>query len=183
MSVNSLPKTVARQRRGGDLNPGPSAPESSTLTTQLPRHPNRRYLTKLSQTVSRLCPSDAATYFRTWSRRVWGQWAGSCGSVLGRSSVDPSWPGCVPAAMPTATPRDSCSWTGSTANCCMHSIHTQLLHTTTAAQLLQQTQSYHSGGWRYTQLLQRYQTTQTCSADDEVADEAKGSLTTQAELH
>ena len=31
MGVNSLPKTVTRQRRGCDLNPGPSAPESSTL--------------------------------------------------------------------------------------------------------------------------------------------------------
>jgi len=28
MSVNSLPKTVTRQRLGCDLNPGPSAPES-----------------------------------------------------------------------------------------------------------------------------------------------------------
>ena len=27
MDVNSLPKTVTRQRRGCDLNPGPSAPE------------------------------------------------------------------------------------------------------------------------------------------------------------
>jgi len=34
--VNSLPKTVTRQRRDCDLNPGPSAPESSTLTTRLP---------------------------------------------------------------------------------------------------------------------------------------------------
>jgi len=33
--VNSLPKTVTRQRRDCDLNPGPSAPESSTLTTRL----------------------------------------------------------------------------------------------------------------------------------------------------
>ena len=31
MGVNSLPKTVAGQRRGCYLNPGPSAPESSTL--------------------------------------------------------------------------------------------------------------------------------------------------------
>jgi len=30
--VNSLPKTVTGQRRDCDLNPGPSAPESSTLT-------------------------------------------------------------------------------------------------------------------------------------------------------
>jgi len=38
MGVKSLSKTVTRQRRGCDLNPGPSAPESSTLTTQLPSH-------------------------------------------------------------------------------------------------------------------------------------------------
>ena len=38
--MNSLPKTVARQRRDCDLNPGPSAPESSTLTTRLPSHPH-----------------------------------------------------------------------------------------------------------------------------------------------
>jgi len=36
MGVNSLLKTVTRQRRDCDLNPGPSAPESSTLTTRLP---------------------------------------------------------------------------------------------------------------------------------------------------
>jgi len=36
--VNSLPKTVTRQRRGCNLNTGPSAPESSTLTTRLPSH-------------------------------------------------------------------------------------------------------------------------------------------------
>jgi len=36
MGVNSLPKTVTRQRRDCDLNPGPSVPESSTLTTRLP---------------------------------------------------------------------------------------------------------------------------------------------------
>jgi len=40
MGVNSLPKTVTRQLRDYDLNPGPSAPESSTLTTRLPSHPN-----------------------------------------------------------------------------------------------------------------------------------------------
>jgi len=38
MGVNSLPKTVTLQRRDCDLNPGPSAPESSTLTTRLPSH-------------------------------------------------------------------------------------------------------------------------------------------------
>jgi len=35
MGVNSLPKTVTRERRGCDLNPSPSAPES----TRLPSHP------------------------------------------------------------------------------------------------------------------------------------------------
>jgi len=39
MGVNSLPKTVTRQRRDCDLSPGPSAPESSTLTTRLPSQP------------------------------------------------------------------------------------------------------------------------------------------------
>jgi len=39
MGVNRLPKTVTRQRRDCYLNPGPSAPESSTLTTRLPSHP------------------------------------------------------------------------------------------------------------------------------------------------
>ena len=42
--MNSLPKTVTRQRRGCDLNPGPTVSESSTLTTRLPSHP--RELTK-----------------------------------------------------------------------------------------------------------------------------------------
>ena len=43
MGVNSLPKTVTRQRRDYDLNPGPSAPESSTLTTRLLSHPSHGY--------------------------------------------------------------------------------------------------------------------------------------------
>ena len=38
MGVNSLPQTVTRQGRGCDLNPGPSVPEISTLTTRLPSH-------------------------------------------------------------------------------------------------------------------------------------------------
>jgi len=37
--VNSLPKTVTGQRHGCDLNPGPTAPKSITLTTRLPSHP------------------------------------------------------------------------------------------------------------------------------------------------
>jgi len=47
MDVNSLPKTVTRQRRGCDLNPGPSAPESSTLTTRLLSHPAGEHQLKL----------------------------------------------------------------------------------------------------------------------------------------
>jgi len=39
MAVNSLPKTVTRQRRGNDLKLGHTAPESSTLTSRLPSHP------------------------------------------------------------------------------------------------------------------------------------------------
>jgi len=39
MGVNSLPETAIRQRRDFDVNPGSSAPESSTLTTRLPSHP------------------------------------------------------------------------------------------------------------------------------------------------
>ena len=39
MGVNSLPKTVTRQRRDCDLNLGPSEPESSTLTARLYTEP------------------------------------------------------------------------------------------------------------------------------------------------
>jgi len=46
MGVNSLPKTVTRQRRDYDLNPGPSAPEYSMLTTRLPSHPVEVYCLK-----------------------------------------------------------------------------------------------------------------------------------------
>ena len=40
MGVSSLPETVTRQRCNCDLNPGPSAPEPSMLTTRLPTHPS-----------------------------------------------------------------------------------------------------------------------------------------------
>jgi len=36
MGVSSLPNTVTRRHRNCNLNPGPSAPESSMLTTRLP---------------------------------------------------------------------------------------------------------------------------------------------------
>jgi len=39
MGVSGLHETVTRQRRDCDLNTDSSAPESSTLTTQLPSHP------------------------------------------------------------------------------------------------------------------------------------------------
>jgi len=42
MGVNGLPKTVTRQRRGCDLNLGPSAPESSTLTNRAAEYCNER---------------------------------------------------------------------------------------------------------------------------------------------
>ena len=41
--MNNFPKTVTRQRRGCDLNPGPAARESSTLTTRLLSHPHTYY--------------------------------------------------------------------------------------------------------------------------------------------
>jgi len=50
--MNSLPKTVTRQHRDCDLNPGPSAPECSTLTTRLRRHPRTHIITIL-HTASR----------------------------------------------------------------------------------------------------------------------------------
>jgi len=64
MGVNSLPKTVTRQRRDCDLNPGPSVPESSMLTTRLPSHPLRYvlvYNTCVPQIrpLSRICIDDA----------------------------------------------------------------------------------------------------------------------------
>ena len=41
--MSSLRKTLTRQRRSCDLNPGPTAPVSSTLTTRLPSHQVMRY--------------------------------------------------------------------------------------------------------------------------------------------
>ena len=59
--MNSLPKTVTRQRRGCDLNPGPSAPESITLTTRLAR---RRDTVKYRQIVYDV-PLTVSSYDRT----------------------------------------------------------------------------------------------------------------------
>jgi len=56
MGVNSLPKTVTRQRRGCDLNPGPTAPESSTLTFRLPGGRYRPKLLVSTTKASRFIP-------------------------------------------------------------------------------------------------------------------------------
>ena len=53
--MNSLPKTVTRQRCDCDLNPGPSAHESSTLTTRLPRHPLVRIEPDILQASATAC--------------------------------------------------------------------------------------------------------------------------------
>jgi len=64
MGVNSLPKTVTRHRRDYDSNPGPSAPESSTLTTRLPSHPENnkiQYNVTSDDHLSRWTTSNAIT--------------------------------------------------------------------------------------------------------------------------
>ena len=62
MGVNSLRKTVTRQRRGYDLNPRPSAPESSTLTTRLPSHHECVVLCKdISLQTGRFCTRSLAS--------------------------------------------------------------------------------------------------------------------------
>ena len=71
MGVTSLPKTVTRQRCGCDLNPGPSAPESSTLTTRLSSHPNGSVSTIISiykaQISKYVCETWATTrYLCAW---------------------------------------------------------------------------------------------------------------------
>jgi len=76
MGVNSLPKTVTGQRRDCDLNPGPSAPESSTLTTQLPSHPWQFVINEyvmlcyVMEIYSILAPPHFAV--RQAKRRRWG---------------------------------------------------------------------------------------------------------------
>jgi len=62
--VNSLPKTVTRQRRGCDLNPGPSAPESSMLTTRLPSRPYQAMLSYKKKQWAVLKPLRHASFWR-----------------------------------------------------------------------------------------------------------------------
>ena len=59
MGVNSLPKTVIQQRRDCDLNLGPSAHESSTLTIRLPSRPRLRVISRKSQLTNRLLDSGS----------------------------------------------------------------------------------------------------------------------------
>jgi len=78
--VNSLPKTVIRQQRGCDLNPGP-APESSTLTTRLPSRSSHSLVVfshcialqiRFSRTVVN---SEAVIFFGDRARRyVWSSY-------------------------------------------------------------------------------------------------------------
>jgi len=50
--VNRLPKTVTGQRSDCDWNPGPSAPESSTLTTtRLPSHPRSQCSAEITERI------------------------------------------------------------------------------------------------------------------------------------
>ena len=70
MCVNSLPKIVTRQRHDCDLNPGHSAPESSTLTTRLPSQP--KYYSKkvkFSHTRYRALGPELIPVYRQSARR------------------------------------------------------------------------------------------------------------------
>jgi len=54
--VNSLPKTVARQRLACDLNPGPTALESSTLNTLPPSHVSMPHISVIGHCIQTLLP-------------------------------------------------------------------------------------------------------------------------------
>jgi len=62
MGVNSLPKTVTQQRCG--LNPGPSAPESSTLTTRLPSHHEHIFIAIWRMPLNDACAAAMRSYFK-----------------------------------------------------------------------------------------------------------------------
>ena len=70
MAVNSLPKTVTRQRRGCDLNPGPSAPESSTLTVRLPSGTAQKNRKKYKSKHYRLRRSEFLTLDKSVARVI-----------------------------------------------------------------------------------------------------------------
>jgi len=79
MGVNSLPQIVTRQRRDCDLNPGPSAPESSTLTTRLPTHP-LSVVRKNVQFFGPPCRMRAASIIGGSSPSCWERQASYVGS-------------------------------------------------------------------------------------------------------
>ena len=75
--MNSLPKTVARQHRGCDLNPGPTAAESSTLTTRLlsKRAAMRvKIATAASAAGVRHGLLELLMRSRDWRSMKWGHW-------------------------------------------------------------------------------------------------------------
>jgi len=74
MGVSSLPKTVTRQRRDCDLNLGPSAPESSTLTTRLTCHPVLEPRPKTMRTTSSLLERGIHV-IQLFRVHVLGRWA------------------------------------------------------------------------------------------------------------
>ena len=85
MGENSLPMTVTRQRRGCDLNPGPSAPESSTLTTRLPSHPPATRKTK-NQKTDMLRSIDKQSAGNPWDQSLRLPFVlGTAGSVFSSS--------------------------------------------------------------------------------------------------
>ena len=118
-----MPKTVTRERRDCDLNPGPSAPESGTLTTRLPSHPVSHLMTHNQagpQASHQLTPAlELCTHLsRTFVRRlgvsladavddrpsllggggVRGRWSREVVELVGRRQRARPGPGRTPAA-------------------------------------------------------------------------------------
>jgi len=86
--VNSLPKTVTRQRRGCDLNPGPTAPESSTLTTRLPSQPPVYHGVTLDRNFSCRGHLSRGAAGLGWERLI----AGFAGTSSGAGASTPRTP-------------------------------------------------------------------------------------------
>ena len=81
MGVNSLPKTVTRQRHDCDLNPGPSVPESGTLTTRLPID-SIELLCRSSCGMWTVCGGVAGGVTGEKQRAAW-----ACGAAYARSCI------------------------------------------------------------------------------------------------
>jgi len=86
--VSSLPKTVTRQCRGCDLNPGPSVPESSTLTTRLPSHPTYNKLTVQFNSRAANKAQERQSFMRIGGPGLYGRTSKPQGrsKVLGRGT-------------------------------------------------------------------------------------------------